>query len=129
MVQLPADEAVDNVLSKFDFWERDIATLAEYCGDDAAIHVSASQRIIDGERHDLDKFKLRFDIAAMRADDAVLQAFDAEWDFDPAARWVESEVGFDSDGIARWSLSAFHEFKSPVSTNYRNLLISSATTR
>ena len=37
---------------------------------------------------------------------------------------MESEVGFDSDGIARWSLSAFHEGNSPVSTNYRNLLIS-----
>ena len=73
---------------------------------------------------EIDKFKLRFDVAAMRADDAVLQAFDAEWNFDPAADWVESEVGFDSDGIARWSLSASHQPNSPVSTNVRNVLIS-----
>lgn len=121
--QVAADETVNNLLSKFDFSR--VETLDDYVPEPARpftyLHANGSST---ENAVGLDKYKLRFDIAAMRANDAVLQAFDVEWDFDPAAAWVESDVGFDSDGIARWSVSAFHEGKSPISTNYRNLLIS-----
>ena len=48
--QVAADESVDNLLSKFDFLR--VEALADYVPEAArAIHVSASQRFIDGERH------------------------------------------------------------------------------
>ena len=121
--QLRADESAGDLLWPFEVTR--VETLADYVPEPTRPFAYLKDNGTTMENDVLlDKFKLRFDVAAMRADDAALQALDAEWDFPPTAVYIESDVGFDSDGIARWSLNVFHQPNSEMTTWYRNDLIS-----